>query len=378
LSYPLPSTIAPTCFNGWALARATALDLNVSRGILADIASASVLKRQAAFAALASVELDDPQPFLSRLGISDGTISDAIRKCRARDLLAAAFEVDTVPSGYLRAAVRIGLEPLSDPRLYRRLFEIFSAQDHRKAHALRYCGDHLNAVKIQAVDVLDPLLLEPEIVKHLYTIGDVHRANLLLRFLRQSCFTANDETLVTGLRQAIGWGGLAGVVRRFLKRADLFPPAPLEWDPEIRYLDSGAALCALAREMRNCLADRIAEVLLGFNSYYVARISVADGLIPVAIELSPLSSGHWKISGIYGPKNKPVPVPQRKPLVAKLVRMGAVVEAHPANLHPQAKSLVEPLNVHRWNDLLPLEEKNEEPPEVELVLREIDREFGLT
>ena len=111
----LINSLAPTIPSSWAFARATALDLSGSRGLLADIVSASVLKKQAAFAVLASVELDDPQPFLSRLGIRDGTIGDAVRTRRARDLIGVAFEVEMVPSGFLRALVRVGEKPLSGP-----------------------------------------------------------------------------------------------------------------------------------------------------------------------------------------------------------------------------------------------------------------------
>jgi hypothetical protein len=91
-----PST---TSTPSWALTLSIALDLNGSRGITADIAIAPILKRQVAFTVLASVELDNPRPFLFRLGCSDLTIGEAIQRCRGRDLIAAAFGVDTVPSG---------------------------------------------------------------------------------------------------------------------------------------------------------------------------------------------------------------------------------------------------------------------------------------
>jgi hypothetical protein len=134
----------------------------------------------------------------------------------------------------------------------------------------------------------------------------------------------------------------------------------------------------MGKRMSNCLGNRIAETLLGFNYYYITHIAVGDRSLPVAIELSPMSSGEWKVESVQGPKNRPIPVPQRKTLVHRLQRMGALVEINP-DLHPQAKALVEPLNVHRWNELLPLEEKNYEPPDevVEIALREIEREFGL-
>jgi hypothetical protein len=381
LSTSLAPNLTPTPFSGWALAAATALDLSDSPGLVSYLFTVSILKRQAAFVVLANVDLGNVEPFLSRLDRSHDTIGNAIRACRARDLIAAAFHVENVPTGYLRALVRVGGTPLPEPRLYRALYRIFSdPTEKRKAHALRYCGDKLTAVKIRAVGVLDPVLLEPEIVRHIHHDQEAHQLNLLIDFVRQFCSSASDQILVNAVRQAMGWGGLAGVARRFLKKADrCFPPSPLRWDPEIRYLDSGADFCSLALKMRNCLADRVAEALLGFHTYYTAEVTVAGDIVPVAIELSPLSDGQWKVEGVFGPKNKPIPVPQRKALVERLVTLGAILETNP-RLHPDAKALMEPLNVHRWNELLPLEDKLEGDADevVDLVLREIEREFGLT
>jgi hypothetical protein len=116
--------VTPRSFGGWALERAAALDQQGARGLLADITASSGLKRQTAFAILATISVEEISGFFDRLGRAHPDLANAIRTCRARDLLTAAFDRDHVPTGYLRALSWIGPEPLAQPRLYRRLFEI--------------------------------------------------------------------------------------------------------------------------------------------------------------------------------------------------------------------------------------------------------------
>src|SRR5689334_8864261 len=118
----------PKPFGGWAMAKAAGLDRAGARGLVADLLTASTLRRQATFVVLATVPLDEPRPFLDRLGETDGSVGDVIRVRRARDLIAAAFETTpaAVPAGYERALIRIGDDPLRRAHLYRRLFRIFA------------------------------------------------------------------------------------------------------------------------------------------------------------------------------------------------------------------------------------------------------------
>ena len=89
------------------MVKAAALDRAGARGIVADLLTASTLRRQAAFVVLATVNLDEPGPFLERLGEANASLGDVIRFCRARDLIAAAFEVapEAVPAGFERALI---------------------------------------------------------------------------------------------------------------------------------------------------------------------------------------------------------------------------------------------------------------------------------
>jgi len=108
-------------YDGWALQKAVSIDIGGSRGFAADITTCGILKRQAAFCILATVDLDNPGSFLSRLGAGQSGVGDVIRGHLAKNLVSAAFG-RPVPGGYLRALVRIGSRPLEKPHLYRRLF----------------------------------------------------------------------------------------------------------------------------------------------------------------------------------------------------------------------------------------------------------------
>src|SRR5215212_5891174 len=81
----------PRPFSGWAMAKAAALDRAGARGLVADLLTASTPRRQATFVVLATVPLDEPRPFLERLGEPNASLGDVIRLRRARDLIAAAL-----------------------------------------------------------------------------------------------------------------------------------------------------------------------------------------------------------------------------------------------------------------------------------------------
>src|SRR3954447_7061061 len=92
----------PKPFGGWAMAKAADLDRTGARGLVADLLTASTLRRQAAFVGLAPVPLDEPRPFLERLGEPSASLGDIMRVRRTRDLIAPAFGTtpEAVPGGF--------------------------------------------------------------------------------------------------------------------------------------------------------------------------------------------------------------------------------------------------------------------------------------
>jgi hypothetical protein len=383
---PPDHTRSPYPFGGWALHRAVRIDQTSSRGFAADLAAFSMLKRQSAFAVLGSIDPSDPTPFLARLGGPSRSFGEVIRVSQAWDLIAAAYEVEHVPSGYLRALTRINFKPLDEPHLYRRLFDIFTNEGERqKTNALRYCGP-IDAIRIQVVDVLDPVLVHPEIVKHTRSIAQAQKANGMLRFLRGICSTATDELLAAGIRQAMGSGGLERFAQKAIQNADRFPPPPFPSHHDFIPLTTAAEMVRIGREMRHCLGSKVPQALLGMAAFYRTQVQVSGKAMPLVVEFAPLSNGTWTVEGIFGPGNTKPPPAVMRTLVRRLMELGAVVAMNPA-VHPQAGELARSLRVWAWGEfqLMGLQDEPEEDPNPEdcleaavldEALEAVEREFG--
>lgn len=343
-----PKRHKPRSFDGWAIDRAVTLDINGSRGLIADLTVASALKRQAAFAVLATVDLGNPGAFLARLGMEQGGVGEVIRCRLAKDLVSAAFGMDA-PRGYLRALIRIGSKPLEESHLYRRLFEIFTHEaDKQKAHALRYCGP-IDATKIQIVDVLDPVLVHPEIVKHTRNVEKAREINEVIELIRSVCSKATNEALIVSLKDAADQDDdFSNFVQRWIEKADKFPPPPFPPQTDLVPLTAAAAMTETGRDMRNCLGQKIGEVVLGLAYFYRVEVPLLDGQkVSLVAELQPLSNGTWQVSEVYG-KNNRIPATGIKVAVAKrFVQLGAVVAGNPA-VHPHCQELASHLNVFRY------------------------------
>jgi hypothetical protein len=338
------------------------LDREGARGCLADLATAGLLSRQAAFVVLACADLRDPSCFLDQLGIAPpgaAGLGEVLRTRTARDLIGATFAVPgrAVPTGYLRALLRIGegreselgRDALTDPEAYRRLWQIFTREPQgAKAAALRYCG-RISAGTLVAIDTLDPVLIHPEILRHIATAERTAKANALLRLLRTAVSSATDKTLTQALQASLGKGSaLENFARKAVEQADVFPPPPLPPSATITPLTSAPALIALGAEMGNCARTKIGEVLLGLSYIYRAEHRAVDGTrTPLAIELVPLSSGQWMVREIKGVKNRS-PTPQA--LRAILGRLHALGAVSPGSICTErTRELSSLLGVFRWN-----------------------------
>src|SRR3954454_13992361 len=325
----------PKPFGGWAMAKAAVLDRAGARGLVADLLTASTLRRQAAFVVLAAVNLDEPGPFLGRLGEPIASLGDVIRFRRARDLIAAAFAItpEAVPAGFERALIRIGDDPLRREHFYRRLFAIIKDEPHGpKAHALRYCGPITSAI-IEALDLLDPLLLDPEIVKSMWSPNRARQANRVLRFLRQVCSSATPETLHTAARQAVAGSALETFARRWVERADVFPPPPFPASPGVEPLTSAAQMVAVGRTFNNCLrtSSKVAEVLLGYAYHYVVEHRADRDAAPTryVVEITPLSDGRWVVGTMEAVKHRRIPDQARAAVLRRMLELGALAPTNP-------------------------------------------------
>ena len=361
---------------GWPLKPLTLLDRQGARGSLADLATAGLLSRQAAFVVLACVDLGDPRRFLAALNIittGAAGVGEALRTRSARDLIGATFAVSggAVPAGYLRALLRIsegreaelGRHAFAEPEAYRRLWQIFTTEPHGpKAVALRYCG-RIGAGTLVAVDTLDPVLLHPEILRHIDTTERTAKANALLRLMRTAVSGATDQTLTQALQASLAKGSmLESFARRVIEQADVFPPPPLPPSADITPLTSASALISFGKEMGNCAGTKIGEVLLGLSYLYRAEHRAQDGTwTPLAIELAPLSSGQWMVREIKGVKNRSPTKQALRAILGQLHALGAVSLG--SAVSEPTRSLSSLLGVYRWDALeLALMETDEPSP----------------
>jgi hypothetical protein len=170
------------------------------------------------------------------------------------------------------------------------------------------------------------VLVTPEIVKSIRSVRQARQTNVLVRFLKSVCSTATDDMLAAGIRQSIGNGGIERFAQRMLQKADRFPPPPLPPQLDFIPITSAAEMIRLGREMRNCLgSSRIPHALLGMASFYRTEVRIGGNVLPVVVELTPLSNGTWAVEGVYAPGNHKPPGPVMVPLIRRLMALGAVV-----------------------------------------------------
>lgn len=309
-----------------------------------------------------------------------------MRTRQARDLIAATYSVtpDTVPTGFLRALSRVeeagsdkpGYDPLVHCESYRRLFHIFTIEQHsRKAHALRFCGS-LRSSHIHAAEHLAPALVYPEIVAIMDSVAHVVRANALLDLIRGAVSTITEDEIAQALKQSLRSGSILDrFARKALERADCLPEPPLPECEDLRPLRTAAEVTAFGQRMGNCAPTKLVEIVLGLFYIYEASHALADGtVIPLAVSLTPLTSGGWVVADVSMRDNQRPPRHVLRAVLGRLQDLGAVV-AGPALTAPYRQDVARLLGVHRWapidDCLRPIVDAQEEVDAVEALMAEI-------
>ncbi len=338
---------------GWPFERLASLDIAGAPGLLAHTASCGVLKRQAIFAVLSQITAENTSAFLHLVNCA--SIGEALRTRYARQLVAAAFAVEQVPNGYLRALARIGDSALSPPDLYAKLFDLMVAGGPQ-AHAIRYCGSPLTSSEIAVVDLLDPVLVSPESL-HSLSAYEARTANEVAAFLRRVCSAATDDALTQAARQHLKTGNLSAFATPFIRAADRFPPPPFVGVGALQPVTSADQMISLGTRLRNCLGntDVISEVLLRLKAYYFAEVELLRlGATPVVVELEPAyqASGErlWQIQGVHTTKHRTLPHKIALRIIEPLLQAGALINVN-LSQHPADKRTREALGVFRWNPL---------------------------
>lgn len=353
-----------TLISGWALTKLARLDRDGARGLLADLSVAGVLTRQAAFVALANLDLDAPGAFLQRLTIgsvgAEG-IGLALRTRRARQVIAAAFAVEpqNVPTGYLRSLAKIeefgtqgpGLHPFAEPISYRNLLEILTVERHsRRAHALRF-SNRLGSNTVEAAMTLHPVLVWPEILAAMGTPQRVAAANAALRLIRDSHSYLDETALAAAIRQSLK---SRGVIEAFSKcaldTADRLP-TPMPAAEGIRPLRTAAEYREIGAKLRNCAATKIPEVALGLLAVMEVTHRAEDGTETIlAASLTPTIDGRWMVSEVTGFKNRQPSRDVLYPVLRRLEALGAIIPG-PAIGGPYRKDMADLLGIYRFAPL---------------------------
>lgn len=350
---------------GWPLHKLAQLDRGGARGLLADLAHAGGLTRQAAYVAVAYADLDAPAEFLQRLKIdrddAEG-VGIALRQRRARDVIAATFGVrwSEVPTGYLRSLARIeeansqapGFDAFARPISYRILLDLFRDDRRgRRTQALRYAAK-MRSDTIDAALSLDPILVWPEVIDATGTAKRVAAANAVLGLLKSCNSTAEDADLVDAMRQSLRHSG--GVMKTFalkaLERADRLP-TPIPAADGIRPLPTAADYVELGARMKNCAATKLAEVALGLLAVVEVTHRGADGTeTTLAVSATPTVDGRWMVSELNGAKNRrPSPTVMRDVLL-RLQALGAIIPGPQLDGRYRSE-LAEMIGVYRWRSI---------------------------
>lgn len=302
---------------GWSTDCLVALDgLASGGGLIRRLVVSGPMVRQAIFLSLAQWErrpatgagAPSPEEALAT--------AELLRSGRAKEIVVHQF--GSVPEGLLPTLERIGQMPLPSAESYRRLWAFFVDGDHGKARALREVGE-ITVSTIRVLDILDPVLVHGEVLKRVQTAAQAIDLNRSARFLRGVCSVATDEAISSAVGHMRSPDALPRLLQRFLRRADQFPPQPVEGDHELRPLRTARAMISAGRDYRNCLASMVGEALVG-------RVAFAEftGASAKAIcEFRPLSSGRgWLLMDVHAARNGLAPRELREAAEQKCAALG--------------------------------------------------------
>ncbi|MBM0204433.1 hypothetical protein JNW90_16045, partial [Micromonospora sp. STR1s_5] len=270
---------------------------------------------------------------------------------------------------------RLGVDVAGPPDLYRELRRLFVSRDpvdRKRARVLGQIEGDLSGERVGIASALAPDLLHPSIATKLDRASLAHTLNEAVAHLRTHCSTATAPALrhslgQIGSRSVESW--LASWAARFDRLPDFNLSLPTD-GPELVVLGSGAAIRDAGLRYRNCLSDRIADVLAG------SRLYVEHPPGPehpgVIVELRRTSLG-WLLEDLYGPSNRRVPKALAKEIRTKLSRAGIATYSNARERGPGLVAMAQYLERAAWERSykLPadLVEAGSEPEPVDAVAR---------
>jgi hypothetical protein len=165
-----------------------------------------------------------------------------------------------------------------------KLHAVFANPRHRKkAEALRHVGQ-ITEKTLHVLDVLDERWVHGEVLKRLLHPVAAKDFNQAVAFAQSVSSKATDEAVVAAFGRLAPTVPLSAVVNRFVRRADRFPPHPVDGDAEIRPLASPRDFIEAGRRYRNCLANKLDETLAGQVAFAEFRRECIVEFRPLTLE----------------------------------------------------------------------------------------------
>lgn len=300
---------------GWATDSLVQLD-PLAPGLISRVLTASPKSRQAIFTVLASrLLIAEHNDALGRADDGDdANLALILREGRPREILELVF--GRVPDGWLGALERLGGQPMANLNSYVKLHAIFGNPRHRRrAEALRHVGQ-VSEKMLLVLDTLDERWVHAEALKRLPTTVAAKDFNRAIAFAQSVSSRATDEAVVTAIGLLAPTAPLAAIVRRFVRRADRFPPHPITGDDELRPLTSARDFIEAGRRYRNCLATLLDRALAG-------QVAFAEYRREAIAELRPLTLGRgWLLEQVHVARNALVPAELAQAVEAKCATFG--------------------------------------------------------
>ncbi|WP_148291113.1 hypothetical protein [Methylobacterium sp. B1] len=209
-------------------------------------------------------------------------VGHALLTLRPRKALRAVLGGFT-PPGLAGTLARLGFDPLPAPDTYADIVRLFRSDDSFDRARVRVLGQLAGPItigQIQALTVLDPVLIHRVVVQHVRSRDSAETLACAVAYLRRYCSSATDEALRASLDAWPVDRDIKLWVRRWAGRFDSAPALDglaqmIGGGADIRLLTTGAELAAVERRYRH-LRNMCGEVLAGRHAYVEYRPSASD------------------------------------------------------------------------------------------------------
>ncbi len=326
---------------GWLLARALSVERASGFAMLASLAEATPNRRALVTAVLALHPWDELADTLRDTnGSSD---PGCLFRDTAKEVLGRYL--GQVP-GLVRALERTAGQPLDDPQDYTRLVTLLTDAS-KDVRPVIERSDLLTSSMIRILSVLVPAFIRAGVTDRICNEDQAHTANAALAFLQRYSSADLGAANWSWLLERYGkqYNADHWLAKSLVICGDRLPQGPLAGDDQFRPISFGPDFLKLARQWRNCLADKIVAVANETSSYYI----LVDRDQPVMMELEHLrllDGAFWVLKSVNLPGNAELPDGVRAAVEAKLAAKGIGVLRR--NLCLDAWECLPPIPPHDW------------------------------